>query len=106
MACHLLYLRQGLGWGKGAIKASTSDSYESVLCMHLLPFFDPMELAKIRLEDVQRYVATKQQEGPLKPKTINNTLVSLKEMFTQACAGVTYARIPLSLCRETPRASS
>jgi integrase len=43
-----------------------------------------MELAKITLEDVQGYVATKQHEGRLHPKTINNTLVPLKEMFMHA----------------------
>ena len=68
----------------GAVKASTYESYDSVLRIHLLPFFGPMELAKITLDDVQRYVATKQREGLVKPKTINNTLVPLKEMFTHA----------------------
>jgi integrase len=71
-------------YANGAVKASTYESYESVLRMHLLPFFGPKELAKITLEDVQRYVATKQREGRLHPKTINNTLVPLKEMFTHA----------------------
>ena len=52
--------------------------------MHLLPFFGAMELSQVSLEDVQRYVATKQQEGRLKAKTINNTLVPLKEMFMHA----------------------
>jgi len=33
---------------------------------------------------VQRYVATKLQARRLKPKTINNTLVPLKEMFMHA----------------------
>jgi integrase len=68
----------------GAVKASTYESYDSVLRIHLIPFFGPMELAKITLDDVQRYVATKQREGLVKPKTINNTLVPLKEMFTHA----------------------
>jgi integrase len=71
-------------YARGAIKASTYESYDSVLRMHLLPFFGMMELSQITLEDVQRYVATKQQEGRLKPKTINNTLVPLKEMFMHA----------------------
>jgi integrase len=71
-------------YARGAVKASTFESYDSVLRMHLLPFFGAMELAKITLEDVQRYVAMKQQEGRLKPKPINNTLVPLKEMFTHA----------------------
>jgi integrase len=68
----------------GAVKASTYESYDSVLRMHLLPVFGTMDPAKITLEDVQRYVATKQQEGRVQPKTINNTLVPLKEMFTHA----------------------
>jgi integrase len=57
----------------GAVKASTYESYDSVLRIHLLPFFGPLELAKITLDDVQRYVATKQREGLVKPKTINST---------------------------------
>jgi integrase len=69
---------------QGAVKASTYESYDSVLRMHLLPFFGPMDLTKITLEDVQRYVAAKQQEKRLKPRTINNTVVPLKEMFTHA----------------------
>jgi integrase len=71
-------------YAQGSVKASTYESYDSVLRMHLLPFFGPMELAKITLEDVQRYVTTKQREGRVKPKTINNTLVPFKEMFTHA----------------------
>jgi integrase len=65
-------------------RAPTYESYDSVLRVHLLPFFGAMELSRISLEDVQRYVATKQQERRLKPKTINNTLVPLKEMFMHA----------------------
>jgi integrase len=71
-------------YARGAIKDSTYESYDSVLHMHLLPFLGVMDLSQIGLEDVQRYVATKQQERRLKPKTINNTLVPLKEMFTHA----------------------
>ncbi len=71
-------------YARSAVKASTYESYDSVLRMHLLPFFGTMELAKITLEAVQGYVATKQQEGRVQPKTINNTLVPLKEMFTHA----------------------
>jgi integrase len=36
------------------------------------------------VEDVQCYVAMKRKEGRLKAKTINNTLVPLKEMFMHA----------------------
>jgi integrase len=71
-------------YARGSIKASTYESYESVLRTHLVPFFGAIELGKIALEDVQRYVATKQREGRVKPKTINNTLLPLKEMFTHA----------------------
>lgn len=71
-------------YASGAVKASTYESYDSVLRMHLVPFFGTAELSQITLEDVQRYVATKQQEGRLKPKTINNTLVPLKEIFMHA----------------------
>jgi integrase len=79
------FARKWMGdYAQGAVKASTYEAYDSVLRIHLLPFFGTMELAKIALEDVQRYVATKQQEGRVKPKTINNTLVPLKEMFTHA----------------------
>jgi site-specific recombinase XerD len=40
--------------------------------------------SQISPEDVQRYVASKQQEGRVQPKTVNNTLVPLKEMFMHA----------------------
>jgi integrase len=71
-------------YAKGTVKASTYESYDSVLRIHLLPFFGTIELSRITLEDVQRYVSTKQREGRVQPKTINNTLVPLKEMFTHA----------------------
>jgi integrase len=89
-------------YAKGTVKPSTYESYDSVLRMHLLPFFGPMELAKITLEDVQRYVATKQREGRVKPKTINNTLVPLKEMFTHAVRWA-YLRENPALYVEKPR---
>ncbi|HIE01673.1 MAG TPA: site-specific integrase [Thiotrichaceae bacterium] len=71
-------------YAEGAVKPSTLESYEYIFRVHLIPFFGESELATITPEDVQTYVSLKRKEGKLSPKTINNTLVPLKEMFKHA----------------------
>ena len=71
-------------YASGSVKASTLESYKYIFRVHLVPFFGDYELGAITPEDVQAYVSRKRKEGRLSPKTINNTLVPVKELFKHA----------------------
>lgn len=66
------------------VKSSTLESYELIVRKHLEPYFKDTKLTHIEEDRVQGYVSAKMEEGKLSPKTINNTLVVLKEMFKHA----------------------
>jgi integrase len=70
-------------YAEGAVRRSTLASYRSYTKNHLIPFFGPMELAKITLEDCQRFVTQKRADG-LSPKAIIHCVVMLKEQFKHA----------------------
>ena len=71
-------------------KASTCRDYEGSIRNHLAPYFGNVELRQISREMVQRYLADKvgarKRDGTpaWKPKTINGTLVPLREMLGHA----------------------
>lgn len=71
-------------------KASTCRDYEGSIRNHLAPYFGNVELRHITREMVQRYLADKarsQKAGGTPtwtPKTINGTLVPLREMLSHA----------------------
>lgn len=67
-----------------ALKPSTLRGYENWIRGHLMPFFGYMQLSEITPEDVQAYVSDKLADGKVSPKSINNSLVPLKRMFTIA----------------------
>ncbi len=67
-----------------AIKPSTLKGYQNWLGKHLVPHFGYMRLTDITPEDVQTYVSEKLNEGKLSPKSISNSLVPLKKMFSIA----------------------
>lgn len=71
-------------YAQGKVKESTLESYQQVIRTHLLPFFGNYSLQQINPELVQQYVGAKKKEGKISPKTLNNTLVPLKEMFKHA----------------------
>ena len=55
------------------------------LAKHLLPFFAPMRLDAITVEDVDRYRAAKVRAGKLGPTSINKTLSTLAAILEVAC---------------------
>jgi len=67
-----------------ALKPSTLRGYENWIRRHLMPFFGYMQLSEISPEDVQAYVSEKLADDKISPKSINNSLVPLKRMFTIA----------------------
>lgn len=71
-------------YAQGAVKRSTLAGYQEIVRKHLVPFFGNMKLTQITLDVIQGYVSEKRKEGKLSPKTINNTLVPLKEMLKHA----------------------
>lgn len=71
-------------YARGKVKESTFESYQQIFRTHLLPYFGDYPLQQITPEDIQKYVTLKRREGQIAPKTINNTLVPLKEMFKHA----------------------
>lgn len=64
-------------------KASTLDSKESVVRIHLEPLFGHMKVDEISMRDIERFKANKVAAG-LHPKTINNLLSVLRSAL--ACA--------------------
>ncbi len=71
-------------YAEGKVKPGTLDHYQRVVAGHLIPYFGEMPLQQISPEMVQGYISQKRSEGKLSAKTINNTLVPLKEMFKHA----------------------
>jgi len=67
-----------------ALKPSTLRGYKNWIRRHLMPFFGYMQLSEISPEDVQAYVSEKLADDKISPKSINNSLVPLKRMFTIA----------------------
>ena len=71
-------------------KASTCRDYEGSIRNHLVPYFGNVELRHITREMVQRYLADKARSRKADgtptwtPKTINGTLVPLREMLSHA----------------------
>jgi hypothetical protein len=71
-------------YAEGKVKPGTLDHYQRVVKVHLVPYFGEVPLRQISPELVQGYISAKKAEGKLTPKTINNSLVPLKEMFKHA----------------------
>ena len=71
-------------YAEGKVKPGTLDHYQRAVRVHLVPYFGMTPLQQISPEMVQGYISQKKAEGKLTPKTINNTLVPLKEMFKHA----------------------
>ncbi|MEE8575094.1 MAG: site-specific integrase [Thermodesulfobacteriota bacterium] len=70
-------------YAKVKCKASTIRSYEDIINKHLNTYFENIPLINISPATIQKYVSLKLSEG-LSPKSVNNHLVPLKEMFKHA----------------------
>jgi integrase len=77
------WARQWLENYRASWKYSEQIRKESIVRVHLFPFFGNCDLAAIRPEDVQRFMRQKVDEG-LSKKTINNMIGVLKSMFRAA----------------------
>jgi integrase len=65
--------------GRMSIRGSTSSAYASIIRKHLIPFFGPMKLQQIRLENVQSFVA--HIAADVSTKTLRNTVTLLRVML-------------------------
>ncbi len=64
------------------LKPSTLRSYNDIISNHLIPVMGDYQLTEITTDKLQRYVAMRLQK--VKPKTVINEIVPLKEMFRHA----------------------
>jgi integrase len=61
-------------------KKGTTEAYESILRVHLAPYFGAKPLAKVQAKDVEAYVASRLEAG-LAPKSTQNHLGFLHGIF-------------------------
>jgi len=66
------------------VKESTLSSYESIVRVHLRPYFGARGLRSISPADCQQFVTDKLAEGSVSAKTVTNLIVVLKEMLKHA----------------------
>ena len=64
-------------------KAATLEGYESMLRVHLLPFFGDVALDRISPRDIEQFIAVKLADG-LSPKSIRNVLIFLGGIYAYA----------------------
>jgi len=69
-------------YAKTKVKPSTLQSYKAIIDNHLIPAFGDFQLTNITTALLQRYVAKRLEK--VKPKTVINELVPIKEMFKHA----------------------
>lgn len=89
-------------YAKVSVKASTYNSYETIVRLHLNPRFGKQFLHRISTADIQKFVSEKITKEKLTPKSVVNFLVPLKEMFKHAVAWGFIKRDP-SLYVKRPR---
>jgi len=89
-------------YAKISVKASTYNSYETIVRLHLNPRFGKQFLHRISTSDIQKFVSEKITKEKLTPKSVVNFLVPLKEMFKHAVAWGFIKRDP-SLYVKRPR---
>ena len=70
-------------YAQAKLKPSTLRSYVDIIEKHLIPHFCSSQLLNISASNIQEYVSLKLSDG-LAPKTVNNHLVPLKQMFKHA----------------------
>ncbi len=71
-------------YAKISVKISTYNSYETIVRLHLNPQFGKQYLHRVSTADIQKFVSEKITKENLKPKSVVNFLVPLKEMFKHA----------------------
>jgi integrase len=64
-------------------KPATLEGYESVLRVHLVPFFGDVPLERITPSGIEQFLAAKRDEGRA-PKTIRNALIFLNSIYAYA----------------------
>jgi hypothetical protein len=64
-------------------KPATLEGYESVLRIHLVPFFGEVRLDRITASGIEQFVAVKRADGSA-PKTVRNMLALLNSIYVHA----------------------
>jgi integrase len=64
-------------------KPATLEGYESMLRVHLVPFFGDVTLDRISPRDIEKFIAVKLADG-LSPKSIRNVLIFLGGIYAYA----------------------
>jgi integrase len=64
-------------------KAATLEGYESMLRVHLVPFFGDVTLDRISPREIEQFIAVKLADG-LSPKSIRNVLIFLGGIYAYA----------------------
>ena len=72
--------REWLEYVKPRIKPNTYSSYKVAAINYFVPFFKSLVVNRILPSDVSRFVTRLQNKG-LKPKSVNNYLLALKQLF-------------------------
>ncbi len=89
-------------YAKVSVKESTFISYESIVRLHLNPYFGKQYLHRISTSDIQKFVSEKITNDRLSPKSVVNILIPFKEMFKHAVVWRYVKRDP-SLYVKRPR---
>src|SRR5438445_1135103 len=71
-------------YAKAHVRASTLSTYRWLSGHHLVPAFGSRVLPTLTAKDISDYVAEKVEAGRLAPRTVNHSLVLLKEMLEAA----------------------
>ena len=88
---------------KPLIEASTFEDYKRHLRLRLLPSFGHRKLRDISKRDVEDYVAALDAAGDLNRKTINDSLIPLRQILGRAVGEGVIARNPaVSVDRDDP----
>jgi hypothetical protein len=71
-------------YAKAHVRASTLSTYRWLGGSHLIPAFGSRFLATLTHKDLSDYIAEKIQAGRIAPRTVNHSLVLLKQMLEAA----------------------
>ena len=82
-------------------KRSEQQSKETILRLHLTPFFGAMSLDEITSHSIEQYKRSHQATGA-HPKTINNQLTVLKKLMHSAIEWGELETIPVIKCLKVP----
>jgi integrase len=71
-------------YAAGSVKPTSLRFYRGLITNHLVPAFGPLRLTDLTPEIVQRYLATSLREARVSARTINHSLMVLKQVLNRA----------------------